>query len=144
MADDEVTALTLSFGDLTVTLSRSRGGPSAAAPPTARGRARPPAEEPRQRGPSAQQEPQDLDPEEEWDRIYVVTRNPHDLTSLGIWVGNSTAVWTALASTLRGGRLFGSGATRQRVQTVAEARGVWRSACRSRGGPRGEPRIHHH
>ena len=55
-------------------------------------------------------------------------RQPYDAASLGVWQGPKGATWAALARTLRGGKLFGSGAKLQKVSTLKEAYHLWEDA----------------
>ena len=64
-------------------------------------------------------------------RVYLVLRNAHSAGSVGIWTGAHPATWNALAGHLRGGVLFGSGASVRRCQDLDEAVALWR---RSRQG----------
>jgi len=60
---------------------------------------------------------------------YVVSRNPHNPCLRGLWSGEKSATWAKVTGTLRGGKLFGSGAKVKRVANLTEAEVVWAAAC---------------
>ena len=56
---------------------------------------------------------------------YLVTSNPEHPALVGLWSGSSASTWRKVESTLRGGRLFGSGAKVKKVKSLEEAMQLW-------------------
>ena len=115
--------VTLLLGNLTISVRGSLVGggqsrPGKGSDPT------PPweGEDPAKKRSAATTEPEE---ESEALRCYTVTANPHDPTSLGIWCGPHPQCWRQLSNRLRGGQLFGSGATVHRHRSQQEAKERW-------------------
>ena len=59
------------------------------------------------------------------ERYYLVLRNDLHPSLRGLWCGTKGVTWRRVESTLRGGRLAGSGAKLKRVQDVQEGQALW-------------------
>ena len=59
------------------------------------------------------------------ERYYLVLRNDLYPSLRGLWCGSRAVTWRRVESTLRGGRLAGSGAKLKRVQDVQEGQALW-------------------
>lgn len=61
---------------------------------------------------------------QDW-RQYVIFSNPNRPEAVGFVEGAGVATWIKIEKTLRGGKLYGSGARLRRVQSRAEAEQQW-------------------
>jgi hypothetical protein len=67
-------------------------------------------------------------------KAYVVLGNPYQPHAIGLWIGPAARTWKALAVTLKGELLEGSGAKLRRVESKEAAEVIWRQAF-GREGP---------
>jgi hypothetical protein len=66
---------------------------------------------------------------------YLVLTNPQHPDKVGLWQGPGARTWAALATTLRTGELFGSGAKLRKLETEAAALELWKETYPDREMP---------